>query len=160
MVKKNLHDRFFSKVNKTDGCWEWTAHTLYNGYGRFSIHGKTSYSHRVSWLIEHGEWPSSHVMHTCDNPACVRPDHLSLGNMTTNMHDRDVKERQYRNSKTHCRHGYEFAVNPEISTRRTAKDCLVCEIQRNYSRNAKPETKKRKLDKAKAYQANKRKLSR
>ena len=42
--------RFWEKVNKTDTCWEWTAHKLYNGYGRFSIYGETDYTHRISWM--------------------------------------------------------------------------------------------------------------
>ncbi len=137
--RKPLADRFFAKVNKTDNCWEWTAYTLYNGYGRFSYMGRTEYAHRVSWMMSHGEWPSGHVMHICDNPACVRPDHLVIGDMRTNIADRNIKHRQYSNKKEFCRHGMPFVVNE--NNRRIAKDCITCEITRNYASNASPKSK-------------------
>lgn len=141
-MRKNLTDRFFAKVNKTDTCWEWTAYTLYNGYGRFSFNSRTEYAHRVSWFIAHGKWPNKHVMHTCDNPACVNPEHLILGNQIENIKDRNKKQRQYSNQKPHCRHGHEFVLVE--NGHRIAPTCKPCEVQREYARKAGEETRERR----------------
>ena len=146
-MKRTMEERFWAKVKKTDNCWEWTAHKLFNGYGRFSINKKPDYSHRVSWLIEHGEYPTGkHVLHTCDNPGCVRPEHLVLGTMSDNMADRDSKHRQYTKKKLHCRHGKPFSYKGRY---RIAKTCKVCEISRRYKQNADPVIAK---EKARMYQ--------
>jgi len=146
-----VEERFWEKVDKTDGCWVWKAHLLYNGYGRFSVNLKTEYSHRVSWFLEHGEWPTGkHVTHTCDNPACVRPDHLVLGTVADNMADRNSKKRQYNHKKLHCRHGMPFSYEGKY---RIAKDCSVCEVSRQYKKNVDPA--KIKENNKKAYQKRK-----
>jgi hypothetical protein len=83
---------FWKKVSKIPGgCWEWTAGRDRDGYGRFWVYGITSYSHRVSFMIHHGHLPGNCIMHTCDNPACVNPDHLRPGTHTDNM--KDMKEK-------------------------------------------------------------------
>ena len=76
---------FWSKVNKTDGCWLWTAGTLKTGYGRFSVRGHNQRAHRVSWQIANGPIPEGlWVLHKCDVRNCVRPDHLFLGDVAAN----------------------------------------------------------------------------
>jgi hypothetical protein len=66
------------------------------GYAPFMWRGKIMMAHRVSWILEHGEIPAGMcVCHHCDNPRCVRPDHLFLGNHAANMRDRDRKGRGY-----------------------------------------------------------------
>jgi hypothetical protein len=142
-----VEERFWEKVDKTGDCWVWKAHLLYNGYGRFSINLKTEYSHRVAWFLEHGEWPKGkHVTHICDNPACVRPDHLVLGTVEDNMADRNAKKRQYNHKKLHCRHGMPFSYEGKY---RIAKDCSVCEISRQYKKTIDPE--KKRANNRKAY---------
>jgi hypothetical protein len=84
--------RFWSKVDKSGDCWEWTAATI-GGYGSFSIGDHTYKSHRISYAIKNGEPGNTCVCHTCDNPSCVNPDHLWLGTYRDNNHDRDVKGR-------------------------------------------------------------------
>ena len=143
-MRKSLEDRFWSKVNKTDDCWEWTAYKLYNGYGRFSYNLKVDYAHRIAWLIEHGEYPTNqHVLHICDNPGCVRPDHLLLGTCNANMDDRNNKNRQYNRQKQQCRHGVDFVY---VNKKRIAVDCEPCETNREYARRASPASKKHRAD--------------
>jgi hypothetical protein len=151
-----VEDRFWEKVDKTDGCWLWNAYTLYNGYGRFSINKKTEYSHRVSWFLEHGEWPNGkHVTHTCDNPTCVRPDHLMLGTVADNMADRNAKKRQYNHDKLHCRHGVPFVNEGRY---RIAKDCKLCALSRHYKQNLSKEKIRENNQKAYQKRKNQRKI--
>lgn len=130
-MQRTIEERFWAKVNKTDGCWEWTAHKLFNGYGRFSIRGATDYSHRVAWELGSGKYPTGkQVLHTCDNPGCVKMDHLFLGTLKENMADRNEKHRQMNNQKFECRHGFKFSYTEK--NKRTAKDCVSCQKQRQY----------------------------
>jgi hypothetical protein len=142
-MDKMAEARFWKKVNKTSTCWEWTAYKLFNGYGRFSINGKTDYAHRISWQFATGKYPKGkQVLHTCDNPACVKPDHLFLGTLKDNMVDRNKKGRQFTEKKLNCRHGYPFTNTKK--NRRVALDCPVCETQRKYYNRADPVYRKEK----------------
>ena len=83
--------RFWSKVEKAEGCWPWTSATRGGGYGRFWLRGECQQAHRVAWLLSHpGEViPAGHVVrHDCDNPPCCRPDHLAVGTKYDNDMDR------------------------------------------------------------------------
>ena len=77
------------------GCWEWVASRLPRGYGKFARGwGQAGWSlaHRVSWEIHNGPIPEGvAVFHRCDNPPCVNPAHLYLGDAKQNM--ADYKER-------------------------------------------------------------------
>jgi hypothetical protein len=91
--------RFWAKVDKTGKCWLWTGATYGPGYGHFKLAGKARGAHRVAWLLAHGEWPKLHVLHTCDTPRCVRPDHLFIGTDADNAADRDAKGRWWQPSR-------------------------------------------------------------
>lgn len=90
-----LEERFWRKVDKTttpDGCWEWLgANTGKQGYlyGEINVHGKIRLATHVSWELENMKpFPTGKIAcHTCDNPSCVRPDHIYLGNQHENMMD-------------------------------------------------------------------------
>lgn len=85
--------RFWAKVDKSQDCWNWMASKT-RGYGRFNVNGNWVLAHRVSWELENGTIPSGLlVLHHCDNPSCVRINHLFLGNHIDNARDRDSKGR-------------------------------------------------------------------
>ena len=78
-------ERFWSKVKRGSGCWEWQAARSPLGYGRFN-YGGNRLAHRVAWELENGPVPDgSCVCHSCDNPGCVRPDQLYLGTHADNL---------------------------------------------------------------------------
>jgi hypothetical protein len=89
-----LADRFWEKVKKSDGCWEWRGAKNKHGYGNLKYQGKYLGAHRVSWELTNGLLPKGvSVLHKCDNPSCVRPDHLFLGDHGTNARDMVAKGR-------------------------------------------------------------------
>ena len=73
---KTLEERFWSKVRKGPGCWEWKAATS-NGYGNIQRDGKACYAHRVAFEMRHGKIPAGkQIDHLCRNTQCVRPSHM------------------------------------------------------------------------------------
>jgi hypothetical protein len=88
--------RFWSRIAIATGdqCWEWRAGRFSTGYGLVTVPGRGSRgAHRVSWALTHGRWPTNQVLHHCDNPPCVRPDHLYEGDHRQNMLDRQSRGR-------------------------------------------------------------------
>lgn len=87
--------RFWAKVEKSDGCWEWVGARYVRGYGKFVVAGKDYKAHRISKLLHDGALAADLcVCHHCDNKRCVRPDHLFIGTQADNMHDMKVKDRR------------------------------------------------------------------
>ena len=87
-IDAKLLNRFISRVNFTGNHWLWAGALDRGGYGRFDFNGKTRRAHRVAYFLFNEDVPADcHVLHTCDNPACVRPDHLRLGTHRQNMAD-------------------------------------------------------------------------
>lgn len=94
--KATLQEKFFSKVKKTKaGCWRWKAALNTGGYGIMGHAGKLYAAHRLSWFIHKNENPRLNVLHKCDNPVCVNPDHLFLGTQKDNVLDAIKKGRMY-----------------------------------------------------------------
>lgn len=91
--------RFWSKVNKGDSCWFWTAGIDKDGYGKFWINPFHYRANRISFSIINGDPGDEEVCHTCDNPTCVNPEHLWCGTTLDNARDRNRKERQAKGEK-------------------------------------------------------------
>lgn len=104
-------ERFWAKVQKSDACWEWMAYRNPAGYGKFGpTRQAIVLAHRFSYELTRGPIPDGlFVCHACDNPACVRPDHLWLGTNKENLQDASRKGRMTGAPKRglFCRHGHE-----------------------------------------------------
>ncbi len=97
-ITQHIIDRFWSRVTKTDTCWIWQGKPQINtGYGRMFFNHKEHLAHRLAYMIQYQIDPFPYdVLHTCDNPLCVKKEHLFLGNAKTNAEDRQNKLRQAR----------------------------------------------------------------
>ena len=83
-------DRFWKNVDKTGACWLWKLDRNSSGHGRFRVRRKLWLAHRYAYTIVRGPIPEGlQVNHLCDNPACVKPSHLVLGDHQQNKEDRD-----------------------------------------------------------------------
>lgn len=99
-------ERFWSKVDKSGPvvrsdlgeCWVWKGSRSRFGYGRFPVeHRRQVYAHRFAYELAYGPIVLDLlVCHRCDNPPCVNPDHLFLGDNSDNIADRQSKNRQAR----------------------------------------------------------------
>ncbi len=92
-------ERFLAMVLKTETCWLWIGSKNTQGYGGFhpGRGEKWHRAHRYSWKLHRGPIPEKMcVLHTCDNPSCVNPDHLWLGTYLDNSNDKLAKGRQTR----------------------------------------------------------------
>jgi hypothetical protein len=132
MRMRPVLDRFWEKVTKTGNCWVWTAYRNPAGYGNFNcaqgLPSKIVLAHRFAWAVHFGAIPEDlKVLHRCDNPACVRPDHLFVGTQQDNVADCVQKQRHAavtapdRLPKGEDHH---YAFNGKKITRETAFDIL------------------------------------
>ena len=98
--------RFLEKIQKTDYCWIWVGakqnrrKSQPHPYGVMAVQWKPRYAmlaHRLSWELHFGKIPDGlGVLHKCDNPPCVNPEHLFLGTQRDNMQDCVAKGRKER----------------------------------------------------------------
>jgi hypothetical protein len=103
MPKRTLEERFGEKVDcngptmphMTTPCWLWTASRNEHGYGKINLGGGDGIvlAHRVAFFLHHGRWPDPCGLHHCDNPSCVRWDHLFEGTLADNNRDCAAKGR-------------------------------------------------------------------
>jgi|SRR5215470_176844 len=99
-----LEQRFWAKVRKgkPNECWPWQASVSDKGHGILWMNGRLDKAHRVSWVLHKGPIPKGKwVLHHCDNPPCVNPRHLFLGNSQANVDDSVAKDRHARGERRH-----------------------------------------------------------
>lgn len=95
-----IEDRFKSRVLITPTCWLWIGCTDGTGRGTIKYEGRQVGAHRISWKLHRGLIPDGLcVLHRCDVPTCVNPEHLFLGTQAENMMDMKQKGRQARGEK-------------------------------------------------------------
>jgi len=97
LITNNRFNKFLD-LNLKTGCINWTGSKDKDGYGYFKDK-KTIKAHRYAYLHCIGEIGDYHVLHKCDNPSCVNPEHLFLGTNKDNMQDKVSKGRQFHYSR-------------------------------------------------------------
>lgn len=98
--------RFWEYVDRTPGfgpngdCWQWTGGVRFpGGYGRLYMFGRTYAAHRLVWRLTYGKDAEGMVLHACDMPLCVNPEHLREGDAAENAQDRVNRDRQLKGSR-------------------------------------------------------------
>lgn len=139
-----LARKFATKHFGGDGCWLWNGQIGKRGYGMIGVpkrYGpRIQYAHRVSWRLHRGEIPDGlSVLHRCDNPKCVNPDHLFLGTAGDNIRDCVAKGRQRNQNtgRTHCRNSHQLTPDNVRLEGGRFRRCLAC--QRNYQQKYREE---------------------
>lgn len=138
-------DRFWTLVDRSDGddaCWPWLSGKNPAGYGRFRVHPKTYLATR--WLMSHllgrplryDAELKEFVCHRCDNPPCVNPAHLYIGDGFTNMQDCSQRGRHHWAKKTHCPQGHEYTPD-NIYMSGGRRNCRACALQREKDKRAR-----------------------
>lgn len=88
-------DRFWQRaVPVESGCWLWAGYRDADGYGILTLNRRHWRAHRAAWTLTHGPIPAGLlILHSCDTPTCIRPDHLRPGTPADNARDRTVRAR-------------------------------------------------------------------
>ncbi len=137
-----VEQRFWKHVNKDGDCWLWTAHTKtgkeYGRLGAGGDGGKYLLAHRVSYEIHYGAISDGMVvMHKCDNPRCVNPEHLTVGTTSDNIKDAYAKGRKLTPFKQGSEH-HAAVLNADIVREVRVSNLKSRELAKIYgcSRNA------------------------
>ena len=129
-----------TEVNLESGCWIWTGGKLRGGYGSLRADGRTRAAHRVSFEIVRGPIPDGmDLLHSCDNPACVNPDHLSVGTDVDNSNDKIAKGRQARLKGS--ANGNAKLTEADVIAIRDSKGATCSELMERYGASSSQITK-------------------
>jgi hypothetical protein len=125
-------EAFWNRVDKTGDCWEWTGSRNGDGYGTYSVGGKTHRAHRYAYEIVVGPIPEGKQLdHLCRNPPCVNPAHLEPVTSRENTL-RGFGACGTNARKTHCKNGHEFTPENTRYRRRgdyIGRECVACQAE-------------------------------
>jgi hypothetical protein len=129
----SAEDLFWAKVEKTEGCWLWTACTSARGYGRVTFAGRVQMAHRVSYLLTLGPIPEDKELdHLCRVKNCVRPDHLDPVPHRVNVQRGDAGKHLVTHyaTRTHCGKGHALTPDNLLRAALPGRQCRRCNLDR------------------------------
>jgi hypothetical protein len=125
-------------VGEPDECWPYQGTRGRSGYGVIYFEGKNRGAHRFAFYVANGRWPEPECLHSCDNPPCCNPAHLSEGTHKENMHGAVSRGRYATQRRTHCPRGHEYTddntyYSPDRPTHRLCRTCRREARQKFYA---------------------------
>ena len=140
--------RFWAKVEWSEGCWAWLGASSAGGYGRFWTGERFTAAHRYAYAIAVGPiGQGMHVDHLCRNPNCVNPAHLEEATPRLNQL-RGFGKGADRASQTHCARGHEFTPENTRMTVRNQRVCRTCQSRTTSHRPSRKYVRKYDTDEA------------
>lgn len=129
--------RFWARVEKTDGCWNWTGY-LFRGYGSFYPTARArTLAHRFVYELVRGPIPKGLVIdHLCRNRACVRPDHLEVVTGAVNTLRGETISARFK-AQTHCKYGHAFDAANTRRDQKGGRVCRACHLRRTHEFRAR-----------------------
>ena len=171
LIADSLSDRLrligweeVERIPELGACWEWKGarRNSRGGYGLIRI-GRQRYAHRVAYEARNGAFDVSlSVLHHCDNPPCVNPDHLYVGTHDDNMRDVKVRGRHWNTNKDSCPHGHEYTQKNTIylgGKQEGGRRCRKCKNEEANRRRDNDEYRAKRAAYERARRANARKES-
>lgn len=121
------------QINLTTGCWVWQGSRKEKGYPYCTFKGRSVHVHRLIMKIKGHEIEFKKVLHKCDNPPCINPDHLFIGSSSDNMQDASFKGRMRNQNKgkTHCKRGHEFTIQNTYKLSGNRRQCKRCTLDKH-----------------------------
>lgn len=139
-----IEKSFYLRTFKTKHCWFWIgAKDKKSGYGSAYFNGKHIKAHRLSFLLHKGSVPRKMIiMHSCDNPSCVNPDHLMTGTHSENAIDSIKKGRAYltpsSGKRMLCGKGHDISLDSQVyinkNNPKSGRMCRICKSKSNERR--------------------------
>jgi hypothetical protein len=121
-ARMSIFDRLMNNARVNGECLEYGGSLDHNGYGRFKANGRQLGAHRVAYVEFIGDIEAGKVvMHSCDNPACINPNHMSIGTVKENVHDCIAKGRFVSNIKSYRMKSNTNLAKPRASRNKTNK---------------------------------------
>ena len=127
--KQDLGERFLRQIDiiPWSGCWIWLGNTIWSGYGQISVNDKPQSTHRFAYAFFKGTIPAGMcVLHSCDIPSCVNPNHLRLGTLSENTEDCVNKGRHTKARRSLSLEQVQEILSTRGSYRKVAKQFNTC----------------------------------
>jgi hypothetical protein len=125
-------EEFWQNVKKgaSDECWPWARATHPRGYGRVWFGGKRVGAHRIAWELENGQIaPGLGILHSCDNPPCCNPAHLTPGTQAENLADMAKKGRHWCSKKKRCKRDHPLDGDNIYTYSDGRRQCKTCRLE-------------------------------